>query len=280
MNYKQILTAFIFISTLLCACDKLKKDGDMTVQSAEVDDSALTDIPGDSLKATLEWGEPAPPPQVNGDGSSLFEERINPQAQPNQDEEDVADFYAWSFGRKRDPLAEAALRNSVGQHPDYGYNKNPIPEKKVWKPANTGNDMNFDFDNIQYNQPANSKVETLPYAANEQEKIQFLSEFYKNFMEKGGKNVDTEQLSITCQRMLTDLAKDKEIENIADFFRTNPKDATNSTEQTAANIKVSSSKGDWFDVTMDEGHGEKTIRVKVVEVNRTLKVDEVDNKCW
>ena len=187
----------------------------------------------------------------------------------------VAGYDAWSLGRKSDPLAEAAFRNSTGQ-PNYGYNPNTVPEKKIWKPVNTDNGMNFEFDQVQMP----TKIETLPYAANDQEKTQFLNEFYKNFIQQGGKTLDDEQLSITCKRMLADMAADKGFDNIAPFFHVNPENSTASTEQTLASLKVNKASGDWFDVAMDEGDGEKTIKVRVVEVNRNLKVDAVDNKCW
>ena len=91
MNIKYLAITLPVLLFFFCACKK-KVEAESGELKGEVVNQQNTTNETDSI--VDEWGEPAPPPEMGGDGSSLFQERfkkpakasVDDEAQPSNDE--------------------------------------------------------------------------------------------------------------------------------------------------------------------------------------------------
>lgn len=278
----------LFLMALLCAfyaCkEKIKpRPGEIS----EADIKPVNDSIPDDTVVNL-WGEPSPPPAVEGDGSTLFTERMN---RPKNDipdfddsetmrENDVANV---NWDNCEEPLASAATSSSARQTQEKTRTPAASQTKPVaWTPSN---DMNFDYNSYTTFTPSSdiaivteNGLEVLPYAANDAEKMDFIKNFYEDCFARDGRNVDATMLSVACKRYVQDKVAESGDFGTGRFFRTQRDKSTKPWEEVKKNLAIKAIGEDWFKVEMDEGAGKKSLNLKVVEVDGQMKIDMINNK--
>lgn len=262
MNIKYLAITLPVLLFFFCACKK-KVEAESGELKGEVVSQQNTTNESDSI--VDEWGEPAPPPEMGGDGSSLFQERfkkpakasVDDEAQPSNDE-------VWDSDDRIQDRIQSDMRthNSVPSSA-------PTTSRSNSRRTVRTNDPEFDYSPVEYVPPTTSGSGggLLPYAANDQEKMDFLRGFYKDFFANGGQKIDESALSASCKRFLNDKSGEHGIDNVAQFFTAG---IQNGNAETANSMKLKSIGDDWFRVSNDDG---KHLDIKVVEFNGHLQID-------
>lgn len=278
------ILCFMFLLCTFYACkEKVKpRPGEI----AEADLKPKADSITDDTIINL-WGEPSPPPAVEGDGSTLFTERLNRPKDDNNDFNEqaaVADDNLANvvWDNYEEPLASAASSSSR-QTKEQPRSVGTTQTKPVaWTPSN---DMNFDYSSYTTYTPSSdiaivteNGLELLPYAANDAEKMDFIKNFYEDCFARDGRNVDETMLSVACRRYVQDKVAETGDFGTGRFFRTQRNKAAIPWDEVKKNMSVKSVGEDWFQVEMDEGNGKKTLNIKVVEIDGQIKIDMVNNK--
>ena len=230
-----------------------------------------------------EWGDPAPPPEVEGDGSSLFTERLSKRVgeqieiREENTPREITSVRLEDFDNRMDNNTvdygsrEGQERNSTA--------RNDQPSKPVvWRPSN---DPAFDYSSYSSSDGAvitADGIQVLPYAANDAEKIDFIKNFYDDCFAREGRNIDETQLSVACRRYIQDKVAETGDYGAGRFFRTQIARPSKSWDEVKKSMNIKAIGEDWFKIEMDEGSGKKSFEIKVVEIEGQLKIDMVKNK--
>lgn len=279
-NLMQILLLSALLSAVFACKEKIKP---LPGEIAEADLKPKYDILSDD-SIVDEWGEPSPPPAVSGDGSSLFTERLAKRAAENltidsSDETPAPDIASVNWDDYVEPMAQAAAsggKPAASQpKPVAGTSAKPV----AWTPVN---DLNFDYTtNAGASDIAiisENGLEVLPYAANDEEKIDFLKSFYVDCFARDGRSVDESKLTVSCRRFLQDKVAETGDFSTGRYFRTQRTKGSKSWAEVQSGMTIKAEGDEWFKVEMDEGAGKKSFELKVVEIDGQLKIDRVKNK--
>lgn len=273
---------------VLCAfyaCKEKVKPRPGEIAEADLKPKADT-ISGDTIVNL--WGEPSPPPAVEGDGSTLFTERLSRPNNVSLDSNEQSaipdnDYANVTWDDYEEPLASAASSSSR-QNVERPRTATASQTKPVaWTPSN---DMNFDYSSFTTSNLPSSDIaivtenglEVLPYAANDAEKIDFIKNFYDDCFARDGRNVDETMLSVACRRYVQDKVAETGDFGTGRFFRTQRNKASVPWDEVKKNLSIKAVGEDWFKVEMDEGDGKKSLNIKVVEVDGQIKIDMLNNK--
>ncbi len=275
----HILLLMALVSTLF-ACKERKKPVPGEIAQADLKPKNDT-IADDTI--LNEWGEPSPPPDVEGDGSSLFTERLSKRVGEQiemRESEPARDITSvrWEDDNSRADDSEDV--SDSRQSPDRNRTARNDQSSKpvVWKPVN---DPAFDYNSYSsYDGPVitDEGIQVLPYAANDAEKIDFIKSFYEDCFARDGRNIDETQLSVACRRYIQDKVSETGDYGTGRFFRTQVARPSKSWDDVKKNMDIKAVGEDWFKVEMDEGAGKKSFQLKVVEIDGQLKIDMVKNK--
>ena len=274
---------FMVVACAFIACkEKVKpRPGEI----AEADLKPAVDTIADDTIINL-WGEPSPPPPVEGDGSTLFTERLAKRAMDDmelieQGEVPSPDLTAVTWDNYEEPLASAASsgNRSGGESRSSGSSQH---KPTAWTPSN---DMSYDYNSYTTFTPSSdvaivtdNGLDVLPYAANDTEKIDFIKNFYEDCFARDGRNIDESMLSVSCKRYIQDKVAETGDFTTGRFFRTQYLKGNKSWDEVKKNMTVKAVGDDWFKIEMDEGAGKKSFDLKVVEIDGQLKIDMVNNK--
>ena len=230
-----------------------------------------------------EWGDPAPPPEVEGDGSSLFTERLSKKVG------DQIEIREENSSREITSVRLEDIDNGMDNYTD-DYDSRPGQERSstarndqpgkpvVWRPSN---DPAFDYSSYSSSDGAiitADGIQVLPYAANDAEKIDFIKSFYDDCFAREGRGIDETQLSVACRRYIQDKVAETGDYGSGRVFRTQIARPSKSWDEVKKSMNIKAIGEDWFKIEMDEGSGKKSFEIKVVEIEGQLKIDMVKNK--
>ena len=211
MEKRVVLLAFLCALMLMAACKQKPK----AVQGEIINDT-LQKVYTDSVDTTDQaWGQPAPPPPVRGDGRTLFQERY--KAVNNEGEESL------------NLEEQQHSQTSSQQYPDYPEDYYYPSSSSYGKPATSSYYVSdnpdyvseFDYsDEPNANKKQESGAELLPYAANQQEKMAFVKDFFQDFFSYNCERVAESDLSVPCKSYLRERGEEIGELNMAYFFRT------------------------------------------------------------
>lgn len=280
------ITLCVLLACAFLACkEKIKpRPGEI----AEADLKPAVDSTANDTIVNL-WGEPSPPPPVEGDGSTLFTERykkrtddsLEPTEQGEIPAPDLADV---NWDNYEEPLASAASSAGTRSASEQPRKTATAAASKptAWTPSN---DMNFDYNSYTSFTPSSdiaivtdNGLDVLPYAANDAEKIDFIKSFYEDCFARDGRNVDESMLSVSCRRFIQDKVAENGEFTTGRFFRTQRQKASKPWDEVRKNMTIKAVGDDWFKIEMDEGAGKKSFNLKVVEIDGQIKIDMVNNK--
>ena len=279
---KKLLHILLLLALLMTvfSCKERKKPLPGEISEADLKPKNDTIVDDTILN---EWGEPAPPPDVEGDGSSLFTERLSRRAGEQivmREEEPPRDITSVRWD-DTDSRADNS-NDEYDSRPSSDRNRtarNDLPSKPVvWKPVN---DPAFDYSSYSSSDGpiiTDEGIQVLPYAANDAEKIDFIKSFYEDCFARDGRNIDETKLSVACRRFIQDKVAETGDFGAGRFFRTQIARPSKSWDDVMKNMNVKAVGEDWFKVEMDEGAGRKSFELKVVEIDGQLKIDMVKNK--
>lgn len=275
----HILLLMALVSTVF-ACKERKKPVPGEIAQADLKPKNDT-IADDTI--LNEWGDPAPPPDVEGDGSSLFTERLSKRVgeqieiRESEPARDVTSVRWEDDNSRADDNADVSDSRQSTERNRTARNEQPS-KPVVWKPSN---DPAFDYNSYSsYDGPVITEegIQVLPYAANDAEKIDFIKSFYEDCFARDGRNIDETQLSVACRRYIQDKVAETGDYGTGRFFRTQIARPAKSWDDVKKNMDIKAVGEDWFKVEMDEGSGKKSFELKVVEIDGQLKIDMVKNK--
>lgn len=260
---------FVFAALMAISCKEEKRE------SGE-DSSAHDSFKPQQNDSTYdEWGEPAPPPDVDGDGSSLFAERKKKIV----DVELIDDEDAKSDNNDRlfeyDDVIRNRINNSTSYTPVQNTTSRPTPKSQ---PRNTsGNNHSLEYnssDGYETVETGSGKAVLLPYAANNEEKIDFIKSFYETALTKGVNMVDDNVLSVSCRNYLIEQCYGNHF-SVESFFGISSSDANRQPAELLKSMSVKPLGDDWFKVSFDNDKSSRPVELKIVEMDRKLMVDMV-----
>lgn len=270
MNKIIICCALSAVILLMAACKPKPKPQSGEILSTDVE-RAYTDSVDTTAQA---YGQPAPPPAVQGDGRTLFQERY--KAVSNEGEE--------NFSVEVNQPTKTSNQQYPDQPEDYYYSSSSPYNHKPATSSYYVNDnpdyvSEFDYsDEPNAEKDKESGAELLPYAANQQEKLSFVKDFFQDFFAKNCERVSESDLSLPCKSFLRERGEEIGELNMAYFFRTEKAVNAGRPSDAAKTLNFKSIGDDWFRVSVNEGHGVKYLDVKVVEYSGKLMIDMVRNK--
>lgn len=270
MNNRIVFIAFVFGLLLITACKSKPKP-----VSGEIQYTGMQEAYSDSVDSAAQtWGEPAPPPAVQGDGRTLFQERY--KAVNNEYEEDFnIEGQQQSSGNSNSKYPDSPEDYYYASSPSY----NRPATSSYYVNDNPDYVSEFDYsDEPNAGKGQESGAELLPYAANQQEKLTFVKDFFQDFFANNCERVAESDLSLPCKSFLREKGEEIGEQNMAYFFRTEKAVNANRPSDAAKTLNFKPIGDDWFRVTMNEGHGNKYLDVKVVEYSGKLMIDMVRNK--
>ncbi len=219
-----------------------------------------------------EWGNPAPPPEMKGDGSSLFSERHG-SVDINVENLDAG---TQSSGAQDDVISNW-INSQSSQSPVASRPSTPRQEPVTRIPERrqpTSNTYTMDFNWNVDNPVSEGDGQMLPYAANDDDKADFLRDFYALLL-SDNENKDLESyMSVSCKNYLREANFGNRLPT-ATFFGLNSSSLSRPSDEVLKNLSIKSLGYDWFAVSWGNGSSNRPVELKVIEMNRSLLVDMI-----
>lgn len=221
-----------------------------------------------------EWGQPSPPPDVDGDGSSLFAERNKKivDVELIDDEDSKSDNNDRLF--EYDDVIKDRINNSTSYSPIQNTSSHTTPKNQ---PRSISNNHSLEYnssDGYETVETGGGKAVLLPYAANNEEKIDFIKSFYETALTKGVNMVDDNVLSVSCRNYLIEQCYGNH-QSVESFFGLSPSDTNRQPTELMKAMTVKPMGDDWFKVAFDNDKSSSSVELKIVEMDRKLMVDMV-----
>ena len=271
MRYISILSFALLVMMVSCKKSKpTKESGEDTSGGSSI----VYEQNRDSF--TSDWGAPSPPPDVEGDGSSLFSERQN---KIDVNGEGVSDYDNTS-----NPGAQTDVISNWINNRSTNSNSSPTPSPSTpsprpqqrRQPSSPSTDYSLEYNWL--NDPditsgVTAPGQLLPYAANDDDKMDFLNDFYTMLFDRS-ENRDAESyMSMSCKNYL----KENNRWNlpVETFFGINASNLGKPAEQTMQSMTIKPVGYDWYRINWSSESNNRSVDLKVIELNRKLVVDMI-----
>ena len=271
MRYINIFSLLLLV--ILVSCNKKKpnkESGEDLTDGTQI----VYEHGTDSLNSG--WGAPSPPPEVEGDGSSLFTERTRNNMDING--EGVSDLdKVTNQGPQNDVIS-----NWINNRPNNSNNSPSTPSSPSSRPqqrrqqSSTPTDYSLEYNWL--NDPDIANISStpgtlLPYAANDDDKMDFLKDFYMMLFDRN-ENRDAESyMSMSCKNYL----KENNRWNlpIETFFGINASNLGKPAEQMMQSMTIKPVGYDWYRINWGDNSNNRSVDLKVIEMNRKVVVDMI-----
>jgi hypothetical protein len=216
---------------------------------------------------------------VTGDGSSLFDERRNPNI--NIDGSELKDNQSQDYTatNNNDVIANWINNQSTSIPSRQSSSPNrPTSQRTPRRQSNAENytlEYNWNNDNSNASSVQNSQSDImLPYAANNDDKKDFLNNFYAMLLDANPSKDINSSLSISCQNYLKEQNYNGRYP-VENFFGVNSSYIGKPSADILKSMVIEPMDYDWFKVSWAPGINNREVELKVIEMNRQLVVDMI-----
>ncbi len=238
------------------------------------DASISSDSTGMSNDSTNEWGAPTPPPEVEGDGSSLFSERNN------KVDIDASSLENPANSSNNYDVISNWINNQSSSHSNRSESTSPSavsPQSSNRTSSNGINNytMEYDWQNDNFTNTLSTTSDyMLPYAAKEEDKMDFIRDFYAMLIDDNSNKNESDYLSMSCKNYIKENNPYNHLK-FETFFGFNPSNKGKNASEILNSLTITPLGYDWFGISWDKKSSNKDVELKVIEFNRKLVVDMI-----